>query len=246
MTRSYPDGGDHEDETPGPPAPPLALVHARGRQRRRLLGLGDDQAPRVRQARKAGPQGVIVTRNDWVGPDGKKQCEDERTLTFGADGDSRWIDFDVTVKATDMPGHVRRHQGRLIRRCAWPATMKVDAKLGGQIVNSEGQTDKDAWGKQAAWVDYHGPVDGQTVGIAIFNHPSELPLSHLLARPHLRAVCGQPFRAARLSGLQGRGRSATFAPGESFTLRYRVLLHKGDEKAGPRGRGVRRIRRAEK
>ena len=27
---------------------------------------------------------VIATRNDWLGPDGKKQCEDERTLTFGA------------------------------------------------------------------------------------------------------------------------------------------------------------------
>ena len=51
-------------------------------------------------------------------------------------------------------------------------TMKVDAKLGGHIVNSEGLVDLKAWGKKASWVDYQGPVDGKKVGIAILNHPS--------------------------------------------------------------------------
>ena len=120
---------------------------------------------------EGGPTAVIVTRNDWIGPDGKKVCEDERTFTFGADAEARWIDFDVTVKASDGPvkfGDTK--EGSMGVRVA--GTMKVDARQGGKIVDSEGRTNDAAWGKRSAWVDYHGPVDGQTVGIAIMNHPS--------------------------------------------------------------------------
>ena len=53
---------------------------------------------------EGGEQATIVTRNDWVGPDGKKICEDERALAFGADdGDRRWIDFDITLTASEGP-----------------------------------------------------------------------------------------------------------------------------------------------
>src|SRR5688572_24912741 len=50
---------------------------------------------------KGGSEGTIVTRNDWVGPDGKKVCEDLRMLAFGREGESPWIDFDITVKASE-------------------------------------------------------------------------------------------------------------------------------------------------
>ena len=51
----------------------------------------------------SGKPAVIVTQNRWLGKDGKTVCEDERTLRFDTDGDARWIDFDITVKATDGP-----------------------------------------------------------------------------------------------------------------------------------------------
>lgn len=37
---------------------------------------------------EGGKTGLIVTRNDWLGPDEKSQCEDRRTLHFGGDADS--------------------------------------------------------------------------------------------------------------------------------------------------------------
>ena len=120
---------------------------------------------------QGGSQAVIVTRNDWVDADGQKICTDLRRLTLGASADWRWIDFDVTVAAGDTPvkfGDTK--EGSFGIRVA--GTMDVDAKRGGKIVNSLGQTDDDAWGKTASWVDYYGPVDGQVVGIAIMNHPS--------------------------------------------------------------------------
>ena len=53
---------------------------------------------------EGGPQAVIVTRNDWLSPDGSKlQLQDERSYTFGADAERRWIDCDILLKATQGP-----------------------------------------------------------------------------------------------------------------------------------------------
>ncbi len=179
---------------------------------------------------ESGKQAVIVTINDWLAPDGKKVCEDQRTLTFGTDGDARWIDFDITVKATEGPvkfGDTK--EGSFSVRVA--GTMKETAELGGRIVNSEGQTSKDAWGKQAAWVDYHGPVDGQTVGIAVLNHPSSFRFPTYWHVRTYGLLTANPFGLHIFEGPESDG-SHTLAQGQTMTLRYRVLFHRGDEKSG--------------
>lgn len=181
---------------------------------------------------EAGPQAIISTLNDWLGPDGVKQCEDTRTFTFGAAGEARWIDVDITVKAVDKKvtfGDTK--EGSFGIRVA--DTMSVDAKKGGRIVNSQGQTDSDAWGKPAAWVDYHGPIAGQTVGIAILNHPSSFRYpTHWHVRTY-GLFAANPFGLHDFYGnKKDVDGASTLEPGESFTLRYRVLLHKGDENEG--------------
>ena len=42
----------------------------------------------------------------------------------------------------------------------------------GKAVNSGGISGKSVWGKRAEWVDYWGKIGKQTVGVAIFDHPS--------------------------------------------------------------------------
>ncbi len=79
-------------------------------------------------------------------------------------------------------------------------SMKVDAKMGGVITNAEGETNKDAWGKKSPWVDYSGPVDGETVGITIHAHPSGFGAP---CRWHVRTyglVRSQSVRGSRLRG----------------------------------------------
>jgi len=64
-------------------------------------------------------------------------------------------------------------------------SMKVERKTGGKIVSSEGLEDEKAWGKPAAWVDYYGPIQGETLGIAILNHPSSFRYpTHWHVRPY--------------------------------------------------------------
>jgi hypothetical protein len=173
---------------------------------------------------------TIATKNKWLGPNGKLQCTDTRSFTFGTEGNGRYIDAEITVTAAEGGttfGDTK--EGSFGVRTA--GSMKVDSKQGGKIVNSEGQTDKEAWGKPAAWVDYHGPADGKTVGITIMNHPSSFRFpTHWHVRTY-GLFAANPFGYHDFKSPLGNGTHKMKA-GESFTLRYRVYLHEGDEKQG--------------
>lgn len=180
---------------------------------------------------EGGSHAVIVTRNDWMGPDNQKVCEEDRTFVFGANDQARWIDVVLLVKAE--PGDVvfgDTKEGAFGVRVA--GTMDVTAKKGGRIVNSEGQTNGAAWGQPAAWVDYQGPVEEESLGIAILNHPSSFRFP---TRWHVRTYglfAANPFGLHDFLSSKDADGSHTIKKGGTMSLRYRVLLHRGDEKEG--------------
>jgi hypothetical protein len=176
----------------------------------------------------SGATARIVTRNDWMNGE-KRVCEDQRTIVFGkGPADTRWIDFKITIKATD--GDVTfgdTKEGSFALRVA--DSMRVDAKSGGgHIVNSDGKENADAWGLPARWVDYTGPVEGKTVGIAIMSHPTSF---HPKPRWHVRTYglfAANPFVQKGVpEPLAAKQGEFTLKKGDSITLRYRVLLHRG-------------------
>ena len=178
---------------------------------------------------ESGKTATIVARNDWRKMiDGTKVCEDETTITFGADADARWIDYDITVKACDKPvAFADNKEGCFGIRTAAP--LKPDAKMGGVLLNSKGQKNDNAWGKAAEWVDYSGKLDGEKLGISMMNHPSSFRYpTHWHARTY--GLCSaNPFGLSYFVG-EGANGAYTIPVGGSMTLRYRVLFHKGDAK----------------
>lgn len=176
---------------------------------------------------QGGPEGIIETSNDWIGPEGKKYLEDRRRLVFGMEGEARRIDFDITLAASEGPvvfGDTK--EGSMGLRVA--RSIAVTAKQGGRIVNSEGLVDDKAWGKRAAWVDYFGPVAGETVGIAAMNHPSSFRFpTHWHVRTY-GLYCANPFGWKDFQGKDSPDGSYTLEKGKSIELRYRFLFHKGD------------------
>jgi len=104
--------------------------------------------------------------------------------------------------------------------------MDVKRKKGGKITNAEGITDDAAWGKASPWVDYTGPVEGETVGIAILNHPESF------RHPTTWHVRDYGLFAANPFGWHDFGRPEsgdyTIPAGKSISFRYRVIFHKGD------------------
>jgi hypothetical protein len=179
---------------------------------------------------EGGKVGTVVTRNAWLGPDGAKVLADERTLRFGADETTRWIDFDITLTAAaDEVDFGDTKEGSFGLRIA--ESMRTDRKMGGKIITSEGLEDEKAWGKPASWVDYHGPVQGETLGIAILNHPSSFRYP---TGWHVRTYglfAANPFGEGDFRGEKVES-SYKLKKGESLTLRYRVIFHQGNEKEG--------------
>ena len=178
----------------------------------------------------SGKKGVIATRNDWVNPDGKKVCEDYRSFIFSGDDKSRQIDVEITVKASE--GELKfgdTKEGSFGVRVA--GSMRTELGKGGVINTSEGKRDKAAWGTQAPWVDYYGPVEGETLGIAIMNHPSSFRYPTYWHVRTYGLFAANPFGLHNFIGKEHDG-SHTMKKGDAFTLRYRVLLHQGDSEAG--------------
>jgi hypothetical protein len=169
--------------------------------------------------------GRLRTRNDWIGGDGKKVCEDERVFTFSAARDRRFIDVDVTIRATAGPvtfGDTK--EGMFGLRV--PSVIDVKRKQGGKIVNAEGVADNAAWGKPSPWVDYAGPVGGKVVGVAILNHPESFRYPTTWHVRDYGLFAANPF-GYRDFGLDKPG-AHTVPAGDAIRFRYRVVLHAGD------------------
>ncbi|HAR65136.1 MAG TPA: hypothetical protein DCR55_02855, partial [Lentisphaeria bacterium] len=117
-------------------------------------------------------EAVIISDNSWIAGSGERILTDTTEIRAGITDGGRYIDYQITVKATD--GNIRfeeTKEGTMSIR-THPALRLKGTVAKGQAINSEGVTGKAIWGKQAKWVDYWGPIEGKNVGIAIFDHPA--------------------------------------------------------------------------
>ncbi len=178
------------------------------------------------EARSHGKTGTLKAEFKLVGPDGKAIGSETQEYTFSGDDNSRVIDCTFTLTANEgVPlkmGDTK--EGTFAIRVVNGLT-----KPGLKMLNSEGKTDiKDIWGKRANWVDYSGEVDGESLGIAIFDNPANIKHpTYWHARDYgLFAV--NPFGEHDFYNDPKRDGSVTIAKGDSLILRYRVLIHHGD------------------
>jgi len=108
-------------------------------------------------------------------------------------------------------------------------TMRVEGKVGkGHIVNSEGHRDGQAWGKRAAWCDYYGPLNGEVVGVAIFDHPDNPKHPTWWHVRTYGLFAANPFGVHYFEGKPKGTGDITIPAGESLAFRYRLYFHKGD------------------
>jgi hypothetical protein len=100
----------------------------------------------------------------------------------------------------------------------------------GHILTSAGVRDGDTWGKRADWVDYYGPVDGKTVGVAIFDHPKNPRHPTWWHVRDYGLFAANPFGLHDFEKKPAHSGDFKVPAGESVTFRYRFIFHDGDEK----------------
>jgi hypothetical protein len=112
---------------------------------------------------------TLTAIDNWNDPDGKTLLVEVNKMTFSGDAKNRIIDLDVTLTPQVDVTFGDTKEGAFAIRLAEPFT----AKGGGKMVNADGAAGmKDVWGKRSNWVDMTGTIEGEPLGIAIFDNPS--------------------------------------------------------------------------
>ena len=196
------------------------------KQKAFLASLGSTVHTAFTEISASGKQAVIRSNNDYLDSSGKQLMADHRSMIFRMSDGKLVLDFDITLvgKYGDVELQDKKDAGLCVRV---PTSMSL--KDGnGHIVNSVGDRDGDTWSKSAAWVDYHGPVEGEHLGIAFLNHPSSFRHP---TRWHVRDYGLFTANAFGPQSLDQNAKSGTFTlrNGESIHLRHRIIIHEGDE-----------------
>ena len=172
-----------------------------------------------------------VALGDWTTPDrGRVLLGERREMRFYRLPVGRLIDVDLALTAgeEDVLFGDTKEGGLISLRVA--GSMEVGR--GGRMENSLGGVNEgDLWGRRAAWCDYSGPVNGKTVGVAIFDHPQSFRHPTYWHARDYGLLTTNPFA---VSTFEGGGPSGEYLlpAGESLLVRYRVYVHAGDVAGG--------------
>jgi hypothetical protein len=179
--------------------------------------------------------GLIVTENNWVSPHGKVICRDTRVLKVHAKENPKILDFEITIKADEQEvvfGDTK--EGSMAIRLAETMRLKPNEfnkdKPIGHIVQATGVRDAETWGKQAAWCDYSGPVDGKTMGVAILDHPNNPRHPTWWHVRDYGLFAANPFGVHDFEKKEKGAGDLKIPAGGTVTFRYRFVFHEGDEK----------------
>lgn len=189
---------------------------------------------KVASGRKSG---TIDASFDWKLPDGQSLLVETRRMTFYSEPQLRTIDFDITLSPMSEVKFGDTKEGMFAVRLAagleeaQPKDIP-EPKRTGKLVNAQNKAgEKNVWGKRSEWADYSGQINGQTVGIAILDHPNNP------RHPTYWHARSYGLFATNIFGLhdfendKSRDGSLSIKPGQPLRFRFRVVIHPGDANA---------------
>jgi hypothetical protein len=180
---------------------------------------------KVVELKNGNKSGLLTAIFDWVDYQGKPLLSENRTVVFYSDPALRIMDFDIRLTGIQKSHFGDTKEGTFAIRLTDP----LNEMHSGKMVNAEGKVgEKNVWGKRSPWVDYSGELEGEKLGIAIFDHPTNP------RHPTYWHARGYGLFAANIFGLHDflndktQDGGMTLEPGQTWRFRYRVVVHPGD------------------
>ncbi|MFW5867830.1 MAG: PmoA family protein [Armatimonadota bacterium] len=171
----------------------------------------------------------LLAVNDWLDNKENKLMEEWTVITvYNMPETGRIIDWDITFVASEKGIHIgdTKESGTLSVRMLTELHEKGHT---GTIVNAYGGIGEgENWGKPSPWVDYHGELEGQKVGLAIFDSPYNLRFPttwHVRSYGLFTANC---WGYSYFTGDQSKRGDYTMPVGDTLNFVYRVYVHAGD------------------
>jgi hypothetical protein len=199
----------------------------------------------------AGNTAMLSTIAVWVGPEQKILLDEKTTHHFRVNGKDFIIDRYTTLTARDTTVLFRDVKDgmfaiRVARELELPSREKssyIDDKgnvtavapsaadVTGMYHSSNGKTGDSVWSSKGTWVSLTGKKEGRDITIGIFDHPLNIGYpAYWHARGYGLFAVNPLGRKIFSNGNEELNFS--LKPGQSVTLRYRVIVHSGSKLTG--------------
>lgn len=194
---------------------------------------GKIKTAKVLDATAQGKHAKVTVALEWVSAEGQRILTENRTYhVFQGENGQRMIVMDTELKAADAAiTFDDTKEGSFGIRVRDALAEKAGK---GVMTSSEGKSREfNIWGRQLDWVDYSGPLDGKSVGIAVMADPAN-PIKTCWHARGYGLLAANPFGRAKsgFPAMKGNAELVKLKPNETLKLRYGILVHDGDTQEG--------------
>jgi hypothetical protein len=177
-------------------------------------------------------QNGFSAAHNWVEDStGRVVVRDALRVRFGADQDSRYVDYRITFYADQRAvtfadtkeGFFALRVHPQIQNAPDPA--RGVETVSGQIVDAAGRKNGDVWGQKAKWVTFFGRIEGKSCGITVFDHPDNIRHPTTWHARDYGLLAANPFGLHAFQNLPPGSGEFVLQPNHHVSFRYRVLLH---------------------
>jgi hypothetical protein len=169
----------------------------------------------------------VDAQMEWRDPSNKLLVNEDRQMVFRAQGDLRIIDFLITLTAPAEVTFGDTKEGAFAIRLSDAFTERKGMK----ILDADGRTRMvNVWGKRSNWVDYSADVDGEKIGVSMFDHPQNANHPTYWHARDYGLFALDPFGQHAFDP-KAPERKTVLKPGEKLVFRWRVVIHPGDAEA---------------
>jgi len=166
----------------------------------------------------------VIIENEciWRRPNASAPIKDLRKITISAPSKEMYqIDFEIKMEMlSDVTIKKNNHS-------LFSGRMDADLAVtnGGRMINANGdESEKGTFGKKSPWIDCNGKRGSKIEGVAIMQHPSNA----WFPSPWFTRDYG--FFSPTPIYWPENNQETKLKKGETISLKYRVLVHSGDEK----------------